>query len=122
MSVHLNIQIYDTICHPFLSLTYTKTFFVKLGVVILLIDTRVSWSVLILAVLCLIFPFLADLQFPLLGGAVVRGVEDIQALLLLIFAVFSYFYMQPMHLPEGKKYFWIWGVLWWLLLFGRSTS
>ena len=88
----------------------------------MLIDTRVSWSVLILAVLCLIFPFLADLQFPLLGGAVVRGVENIQALLLLIFAVFSYFYMQPMRLPEGKKYFWIWAVLWWLLLFGRSTS
>lgn len=88
----------------------------------MLIDTRVSWSVLILAVLCLIFPFLADLQFPLLGGAVVRGVENIQALLLLIFVVFSYFYMQPMRLPEGKKYFWIWAVLWWLLLFGRSTS
>lgn len=88
----------------------------------MLIDTRVSWSVLILAVLCLIFPFLADLQFPLLGGAVVRGVENIQALLLLILAVFSYFYMQPMHLPDGKKYFWIWAVLWWLLLFGRSTS
>ena len=68
----------------------------------MLIDTRVSWSVLILAVLCLIFPFLADLQFPLLGVAVVRGVENIQALLLLIFAVFSYFYMQPMRLPEGS--------------------
>lgn len=26
MSVHLNIQIYDTICYPFLSLTYTKHF------------------------------------------------------------------------------------------------
>ena len=86
------------------------------------IDTRLSWSVLILAVLCLIFPFLADLQFPLLEGAVVRGVENIQALLLLIFAVFSYFYMYPMHLPEDKKYFWIWAVLWLLLLFGRSTS
>ena len=85
----------------------------------MLIDTRVSWSVLILAVLCLIFSFL---QFPLLEDAVVRGVENIQALLLLIFAVFSYFYMQPMRLPEGKKYFWIWAVLWWLLLFGRSTS
>ena len=71
----------------------------------MLIDTRVSWSVLILAVLCLIFPFLADLQFPLLEGAVVRGVENIQALLLLIFAVFSYFYMQPMRLPEGKSIF-----------------
>ncbi|MDH0712974.1 hypothetical protein N5I49_07695 [Acinetobacter johnsonii] len=43
----------------------------------MLIDTRVSWSVLIVSVLCLIFPFLADLQFPLLGGAVVRGVENI---------------------------------------------
>ncbi len=87
----------------------------------MLIDTRVSWSVLILAVLCLIFPFLADLQFPLLGGAVVRGVENIQALLLLIFAVFSYFYMQPMHLPEGKKYFWVWALLWLLLVFGRGA-
>lgn len=77
MSVHLNIQIYDTICLPFFKLNLHKTFFVKLGVVILLIDTRVSWSVLIVSVLCLIFPFLADLQFPLLGGAVVRGVENI---------------------------------------------
>lgn len=88
----------------------------------MLIDTRVSWSVLIIAILCVIFPFLADVQFPLLGGAVVRGVENIQALLLLLFAVMSYFYMQPMQLSEGKKYFWIWAVLWWLLLFGRSTS
>lgn len=88
----------------------------------MLIDTRVSWSVLIIAILCLIFPFLADVGFPLLGGAVVRGVENIQALLLLMFAVFSYIYMQPMRLSDGKKYFWIWAVLWWLLLFGRSTS
>ena len=88
----------------------------------MLIDTRVSWSVLIIAILCLIFPFLADVGFPLLGGAVVRGVENIQALLLLMFAVFSYVYMQPMRLSDGKKYFWIWAVLWWLLLFGRSTS
>ncbi|AYA68183.1 hypothetical protein CDG62_07460 [Acinetobacter sp. WCHA55] len=88
----------------------------------MLIDTHVSWSVLILAVLCLIFPFLADLEFPLFGGAVVRSVENLQALLLLIFAVFSYFYMQPMRLSEAKKYFWIWAVLWWLLLLGRSTS
>ncbi|MEG1709509.1 MAG: hypothetical protein RR285_12455 [Acinetobacter sp.] len=88
----------------------------------MLIDTRVSWSVLIIAILCLIFPFLADVGFPLLGGAVVRGVENIQALLLLMFAVFSYVYMQPMRLSDGKKYFWMWAVLWWLLLFGRSTS
>lgn len=88
----------------------------------MLIDTRFSWFVLILAVLCFIFPFLADLQVPLLGGAVVRTVENFQALLLCMFAVFSYVYMRPMRLPEGQKYFWIWSVLWWLLLFGRSTS
>lgn len=99
-----------------------KNSFVKLGVTVLLIDTRVSWSVLIITLLCLFFPFLADFQFPLLEGTVVRGVENIQALLLLTFAAMSYFYMQPMKLPESKKYFWLWSVLWWLLLFGRSIS
>ncbi len=99
-----------------------KNSFVKLGVTVLLIDTRVSWSVLIITLLCLLFPFLADFQFPLIGGAVVRAVENIQAILLLTFAAISYFYMQPMKLPETKKYFWLWSVLWWLLLFGRSIS
>lgn len=94
----------------------------RLGVRALFIDTRLSWSVLIMAILCLLFPFLADLQLPLFDGATVRVIEDIQALLLLSFAVISYSYMRPMRLPETKKYFWLWAVMWWLLLFGRSTS
>ncbi len=88
----------------------------------MLFDTRVSWSVLILGVLCLLFPFVADLKLPLYDGAIVRAVEHSHALLLLLFAVLSYFFMRPTQLQQGKKQFWIWAVLWWLVLFGRSTS
>lgn len=88
----------------------------------MLFDTRVSWSVLILGVLCLLFPFVADLKLPLYDGAIVRAVEHSHALLLLLFAVLSYFFMRPRQLQQGKKQFWIWAVLWWLVLFGRSTS
>ena len=69
----------------------------------MLFDTRVSWSVLILGVLCLLFPFVADLKLPLYDGAIVRAVEHSHALLLLLFAVLSYFFMRPTQLQQGKS-------------------
>lgn len=30
--------------------------------------------------------------------------------------------MHPLQWENGKKQFWIWVILWWLLLFGRRTS
>lgn len=88
----------------------------------MLFDTRFSWPILVIILLCCCFPVLADLNIPLFGGALVRSIENIQAFLLLCFAIISYLYMRPLQLENGKKQFWIWAVLWWLLLFGRSTS
>lgn len=34
----------------------------------------------------------------------------------------QFFYIRPLQLHGGNKQFWLWAVLWWLLLFGRSTS
>lgn len=88
----------------------------------MLVDTRLTWPIVVIAILCCLFPFFADLQVPLLNGAMVRLVENLQAVLLFLCAVFSYFYIRPLQLENGQKQFWLWAVLWWLLLFGRSTS
>ena len=88
----------------------------------MLVDTRLTWPIIAIAILCFLFPFSADLQVPLHDGEIVRFVENLQALLLLMCAIFSYFYIRPLDLQDGKKQFWLWAVLWWLLLFGRSTS
>ena len=86
------------------------------------IEYRITFPIIVFIVLILLFPFLADLQIPLLDGLVVTSIEAIQAILLLFFAVFTYFYMKPLQLSQGKKQFWLWAVFWWILLFGRSTS
>ena len=88
----------------------------------MLVDTRLTWPIVVIVVLCCLFPFFADLEVPLLDGAMVRYVENLQALLLLFGAIFSFFYIRPLQLQGGNKQFWLWAVLWWLLLFGRSTS
>ncbi|OTG83532.1 hypothetical protein B9T33_03705 [Acinetobacter sp. ANC 5054] len=71
---------------------------------------------------CLLFPFLQNISFPLFDGMTVTAVESVQALLLLFFGVFSFFYLRPLEMEDGKKQFWLWAVAWWLLLFGRSIS
>lgn len=86
------------------------------------IDTRLSWPIFVILILCIIFPSFHDVQFILLGNSEVRFVENMQALLLLSAAVFSYFYMRPFQLKQGQKQFWLWAICWWLVLFGRSTS
>ena len=88
----------------------------------MLFDARLSWPILVTIILCCFLPLLADLSIPLFDGALVRSIENIQAFLLLCFAIVSYLYMRPLQLENGKKQFWIWAVLWWILLFGRSTS
>lgn len=86
------------------------------------VDTRFPLSVFILIILCFVFPFLGGIYFTFLGDSETRLVENIQALMLLFFALFSYFYMKPLQLAHGQKQFWLWAVCWWVVLFGRSTS
>lgn len=88
----------------------------------LLIDYRITAPIVVSAVLIVIFPFFADINFPLFDGFLVTAVEAVQAVLLLFFAIFTYFYMKPFQLENGQKQFWLWAVFWWILLFGRSTS
>lgn len=86
------------------------------------VDTRFTWPIFILLILCLLFPVMGGVQFTFLGDSEVRLIENIQAIMLLIFAVVTYVCMKPRQLPHGQKQFWLWAVCWWLVLFGRSTS
>lgn len=88
----------------------------------MLVDTRITLPLVLIAVSCLIFPLFNQVHFNVFGMKDVRLIENLQALLLLSFAVISYFYIKPLQLREGKKEFWLWAVCWWVLLFGRSTS
>lgn len=86
------------------------------------VDTRLSWPIFVILILCVIFPFFDGIQFTFLGDTEVRLIENMQAFLLLFFAIISYFYMRPFELKQGQKQFWLWAICWWLVLFGRSTS
>lgn len=88
----------------------------------MLVDVRLTWPIVILGLLCVLFPFFDEIHFTIWGVTEVRFIENIQALLLLFFAVISYIYMRPLQLKAGQKEFWLWAVCWWILLFGRSTS
>ena len=87
-----------------------------------MLDTRLSWLVLLTAIVSLFFPWFPALIDPLLIHTAVRSIENIQAFMLFGFAIFTLFYMKPWQLQEGKKQFWFWAVCWWILLFGRSIS
>ncbi len=86
------------------------------------VDTRLSLPIVILIFCSLVLPFFEMYHMLFKGENAVVLLEDIQAFLLLFFAVFSYFYMRPVALPKGQKIFWFWAVCWWVVLFGRSTS
>lgn len=88
----------------------------------MLVDTRFTWPIFVIFILCLIYPFFNDVQFVLWGNTEVRLIENIQAFMLLFFAIVSYLYIRPLQLKQGQKQFWLWAICWWLLLFGRSTS
>ena len=87
----------------------------------MVVDTRLSLPVLLIIVACAFLPFLQGVQF-LTEHNAVRIIEGLQALLLLFFAIFTYFFMQPLQMKSGRKMFWLWAVCWWIVLFGRSTS
>lgn len=86
------------------------------------VDYKITLPVVILGICMLLFPALGYFSFPLFAGKTTFVIEAIQAFMLCIFAVYTYMYMQPLELSKGQKQFWLWAVLWWLLLFGRSTS
>lgn len=88
----------------------------------MLISKKLTSPTLGLVALCFIFPFLADLQVPLNGDAAVISIQNIQALMLLIIAIYSYCYIRPDKCVDGKKLFWLWAVFWWIMLLGRSIS
>ncbi|EBW5300671.1 hypothetical protein QF24_004702 [Salmonella enterica subsp. enterica] len=84
------------------------------------LKTKVSASTFFLFIISLFFPFLADLQTPLMHGEIVKWIENSQAVWLLFGAIFTFFYMNTMR-HEQKK-FWLWVVVWWIVLLGRSIS
>ncbi|EDJ1068276.1 hypothetical protein VY657_000627 [Salmonella enterica] len=86
------------------------------------LNTQLTLSALILALAAVVIPFAADWQLPLLNGVVVRWIENAQALWLLFGALFTAWYIRPFSRPEGAKQFWLWAVVWWMVLLGRSTS
>ena len=88
----------------------------------MLISKKLTSPTIGLVVVCFIIPFLADLHVPLMNGLVVLMIENIQALMLLGFAIFTYWYIRPLAFTDGQKQFWLWAVFWWILLLGRSIS
>lgn len=88
----------------------------------MLIDTRLTWPVFVVLILCCIFPFIEASNLLTSLDISVRTIENIQALLLFAFAMMTYVYMKPLQLKSGQKEFWLWAICWWLVLFGRSTS
>ena len=85
-------------------------------------NTQLTLPTLLLGLLAVAIPFTANWHLPLLDGLVVRCIENGQALWLLFGAVFTFCYIRPLSCSEGKKQFWLWAVVWWLVLLGRSTS
>lgn len=88
----------------------------------MLVDTRFTWPIAFILILSCIFPVIE--AFNLLSNVEisVRSIENIQAVLLLSFAIFTLIFMRPHQLQAGQKEFWLWAACWWLVLFGRSTS
>ncbi|POP44424.1 hypothetical protein CHU32_03180 [Superficieibacter electus] len=86
------------------------------------LKTQFSAAAFFLLLLAVLFPFAADLHLPLLHGEVVEWIENGQALWLLFGAVFTASYIKPLSLEKGSRQFWLWAVVWWVVLLGRSTS
>lgn len=86
------------------------------------LKTHFSAGAFFLILLAVLFPFAADMHIPLVHGKVVEWIENGQAVWLLFGAIFTAFYIRPLSLENGSRQFWLWAVVWWLVLFGRSTS
>ena len=70
---------------------------------ILLVDTRLTWPIAFILILSCIFPVIE--AFNLLSNVEisVRSIENIQAVLLLSFAFFTFVFMRPFQLQNGQK-------------------
>ena len=88
----------------------------------MLFSKQLTRPTMVLVGFCIACPFLSLLHPPLFNGLLVQMIEDVQALMLLVIAFFCYFYIRPDRCSEGKKQFWFWAILWWIMLFGRSIS
>ncbi|MCS2163390.1 hypothetical protein MUU47_20095 [Scandinavium sp. H11S7] len=86
------------------------------------INIKPTPATILLAFISCLIPFSADIGLPLLHGHTVTMIENSQAILLLLGAVLTFSYMKPFQLTEGSRKFWLWSVLWWVVLLGRSTS
>lgn len=86
------------------------------------LDTRLTPVTACLIVLAVLFPFIPDLHLSLFSVRVVTVVENAQAAWLLFGAVFTLCYARSAGLAERPRTFWLWAVVWWLVLFGRSVS
>lgn len=86
------------------------------------LNMQFSSTALLLALAAMVIPYTANWHLPLLQGALVAWIEDGQALWLLFGALFTAWFIRPFSRPEGAKQFWLWAVVWWVVLLGRSTS
>lgn len=86
------------------------------------VNIKPTNSTILLALLSCLIPFTPEIGLPLLHGYTVRVIENSQAILLLLGAMLTFSYMKPFQLTEGSRKFWLWSVLWWVVLLGRSTS
>ncbi|MGV7094187.1 hypothetical protein [Siccibacter turicensis] len=86
------------------------------------LDTHLTPVTAGLIVLAVLFPYAADLHLALFNGGLVQVIEDAQALWLLFGAAFTLCYAFSSGLPARSRTFWLWAVVWWVVLFGRSIS
>jgi hypothetical protein len=92
------------------------------GLIPMKFDLQFSSTALFLTLAAVVIPFTANWHLPLYHGALVLWIENGQALWLLSGALFSAWYIRPLSRPQGAKQFWLWAVIWWVVLLGRSTS
>ncbi len=82
-------------------------------------ESRASWKVLLLYPLSMLIlsPILYEILITLDSGLLI--VEGFQIFLLLLGAIVSGFlaYQQ-----KDKRIFWLWAMMWWIVLFGRSIN
>lgn len=55
-------------------------------------------------------------------GRAVMAIETFQSLWLLFGALFTWCYIKPWQCNTARKWFWLWSISWWILLFGRGIS
>lgn len=59
---------------------------------------------------------------PLYDGLSTAIAENLQSLMLIVIAIYSYCYARRYPANDPNRLFWYWSVLWWIMLFGRGIS